>query len=781
MPTVTRARKIVFIARAENDFIPCLSSTSSEKHYFRHCSLVQKRSEQVQLAVENLNRQHLVIEMKSFEPHLIENSKREPIGGITWTLLNTLSQNYNFTFTRKIAKTEVTSNLNLTQSIKRTPKALLKDLIENRIDMVLPFGKTLYLSQLLDFTRPIIDMNLFFFTAKPKVTIKWAAVFYPFDTLVWILILTISMLVVMFYTLRIKLFQTSYLNQSSVILIPINIHLQQNLTWLGKKRYYYLVLLFLFYSVIINIYYNSNLLAFITFPEQETVPKSVEELLASDYKIIFWTIPGEMVDYFFKKTTAKRYVQLRDKYEFQPSKYKCILAGLYEPKTVCLMIDFATEASIAKNATLNSIPTEYSKRFLSFVVGMVLQKNSRYFLGFEYAIYRLTEAGIIRQWYHISIEMLRQLGIRADSKKRSVKQETDNPSPLTVNNFIVAFLFWASGIFAAGAVAIFEVQDEILRAEYHPEFQRNIATSDVKSNLNLTQPVKRTPKALLKDLIENRIDMVVPVGKTLYLNQLLDFTRPIIDMNLFFFTAKPKVTIKWAAVFYPFDTLVWILILTISMLVVMFYTLRIKLFQTSYLNQSSVILIPINIHLQQNLTWLGKKRYYYLVLLFLFYSVIINIYYNSNLLAFITFPEQETVPKTVEELLASDYRIKFWTIPGEMVDDFFKKTTGKRYVQLREQYGSQPFRHECILAGLYEPKTVCLMVDFASVTTIARNATLNSIPTNYSKRFLSFMVGMVLQKNSKYLIGLDNAIYRLTEAGIITRWYHTSVAMLHQL
>ncbi|CAG7723466.1 unnamed protein product [Allacma fusca] len=165
--------RIVFIARAQND-IPCLSSVSSEKHYFRHCSLVQKRSEQVQLAVERLNGQHLMIEMKSFEPNLIENSKREPIGGITWTLISTLAQNYNFTFTRKIAKSDVKTKLNLTQPIKRTPKALLKDLIENRIDMVLPVGKTLYLSKMLDFTRPIIDMNLYFFTAKPKICyVNW--------------------------------------------------------------------------------------------------------------------------------------------------------------------------------------------------------------------------------------------------------------------------------------------------------------------------------------------------------------------------------------------------------------------------------------------------------------------------------------------------------------------------------------------------------------------------------------------------------------------------------
>jgi len=77
------------------------------------------------------------------------------------------------------------------------------------------------------------------------------------------------------------------------------------------------------------------------------------------------------------------------------------------------------------------------------------------------------------------------------------------------------------------------------------------------------------------------------------------------------------------------------------------------------------------------------RKVRFLMGIFLFYSIVVGVFYNSNLISFLSFPEHEKVPHTWEDLAQrKDYDIKLAYYVGGAGIKFFAETNIATFIGL---------------------------------------------------------------------------------------------------
>ncbi|CAG7784909.1 unnamed protein product [Allacma fusca] len=176
--------------------------------------------------------------------------------------------------------------------------------------------------------------------------------------------------------------------------------------------------LFLFYGIIINTCFNSNLMSFLTLPELEHVPETPDELWKmQEYNIKYLHIPGTVPDVFFSPTKNPMHLGIKKRMEYLPlsSNIQSMMDTALVPKTAQLHYDLVGHISVAENLTFHPgfVPVKMSRKpIFDLLLGFVLRKYSKLTATVSYNVGKLQNTGNFEKWFEETLDIFRGRGIK---------------------------------------------------------------------------------------------------------------------------------------------------------------------------------------------------------------------------------------------------------------------------------------------------------------------------------------------------------------------------------
>ncbi|CAG7723257.1 unnamed protein product [Allacma fusca] len=457
----------------------------------------------------NLRNQHLVIGLLDFEPYVIHDAEHAPKLGMMFTPLLDLVSAFNVSADWKL---DMPGESTLPNG---SYEGFVGDLEERRIDLCFTTVLNLLHYVRMDYSSVVYVATTRAYISHPKVHVKWEAILYPFDFTVWMVILGFffGIMPLIYIHLVLKRSESSQPPEAVYlsIVLPYSALLQESRAI--PKRVRFLMVMIILYSIIIAVFYNSNLVSFLTFPEPDAVPQSFEELAArKDYTIYNMYYNGGAMEVFFNEATLKYLIEIDKRRIKEPDFSKCIRHALFEPRTACLGWPVVADPMMAKNFTLHSsfIPLRATSSADSPKVVVGLQKNSKHFTSFNSALTWAVDTGHYLKSAQASLEYLQRNGIAwlkqnrdgETHRKLTHLMEEFQPAatkPFGIKNFVLCFAAVLVGGCLGAITWIFEM---ILRFRFkifgadvlQPTFGNliNFITVPCSKRLNLVQTFKNT-------------------------------------------------------------------------------------------------------------------------------------------------------------------------------------------------------------------------------------------------------------------------------------------------
>ncbi|CAG7833131.1 unnamed protein product [Allacma fusca] len=332
-------------------------------------------------SIRNQNFHAAIIDL---QPHVILDADQRPKLGMIYAFYKEVFETYNLTSTLRIGLPSSSKMSNGTWN------GFIGELVNGKLDIFCCMSQIWIRYEAMDFSTPVFQAPVKGYLARPKLHVKWLAILYPFSYTVWFLVLLIlfGSMPLFYIHLTIKHSNEYRVSVShaiyTAIMLPYSALFQESRTIPPSVE----VLMFatIFYSVIIRIFYTSNLIMFLTFPDPEPIPKTLEELSnREDYKIYSMRFEGAASEIYLNQTKVKAFVKIRKRQIFEPDHTKCMHAALFQEKTVCIGWPIIAEPVIVKNLTLNTIfnPFRSTPSEFSTAVSFAFPKNFKYFKEFN--------------------------------------------------------------------------------------------------------------------------------------------------------------------------------------------------------------------------------------------------------------------------------------------------------------------------------------------------------------------------------------------------------------
>ncbi|CAG7667504.1 unnamed protein product, partial [Allacma fusca] len=221
-----------------------------------------------------LRQRHFIVNSLALKLQVVRDSNGRPVGGTGYNFVKTFIEYYNSTFSYSHEGAK-----NNKQMPNGSWNGLLGSLVDSKADIAVWLGNTETRHPYGDFTTSAINLPLVFFTSLPRASVKWYGILFVFSKEVWacVFLSTASVIPVYYFQISVKKHThtgTEFLYLS--IILPVSAILQEARNIPLKARG--LSGLFLFYAIIIGIFFNSNLISFLTLPELEHAPETPDEL-----------------------------------------------------------------------------------------------------------------------------------------------------------------------------------------------------------------------------------------------------------------------------------------------------------------------------------------------------------------------------------------------------------------------------------------------------------------------------------------------------------------------
>ncbi|CAG7730196.1 unnamed protein product [Allacma fusca] len=280
-------------------------------------------------------------------------------GGVEYKMLQAIAQVKNFTFTIDYASGGGGTGTKLPNG---TWLGVVGDVYHDRADFGIGCGTSKSRQAISDVSTVYEYVRLTFFTRTPFPVNRWEALFWTFDTNVWmgLSIVTISSLFTMFLFLYFDTREFGLTDlgpnvwyASEIILALLLEQSSRIVTRFGvKSRTRFLLLIWTIGSLLIGTAYKSKLVSFLTFPYTENVPETFQELVdAPKYKISF-KYYGGVAFTAFKTSQFPVQRKLFKRFNVEKSLQKCIESVALLEKTVCIVYKADAASIIASNYTL---------------------------------------------------------------------------------------------------------------------------------------------------------------------------------------------------------------------------------------------------------------------------------------------------------------------------------------------------------------------------------------------------------------------------------------------
>ncbi|CAG7831138.1 unnamed protein product [Allacma fusca] len=163
----------------------------------------------------------------------------------------------------------------------------------------------------------------------------------------------------------------------------------------------------------------------------------------------------------------------------------------------------------------------------------------------------------------------------------------------------------------------------------------------------------------------------------------------------------------------------------------------------------------------------------YLAVFWFLGALVIGTYYKSDFIAYVTYPQHETIPRTFRELSERrDYNIKLLHLRA-VGTVFYNTTKNPVHVKIRKRMFYENNWPQCILDAALEEKTACISFDVVSKLFLARNVTLKrsfNLAIYSTDSVINTHMSIGLTKKSKFLDAISEIMRFLRDTGHIRRW-----------
>ena len=422
-------------------------------------------------------------------PPLMIMKDGKPVSGVMYKLFRQASRHFNFTYS-------LTAGMEGTGRVlpNGTWTGMVGDLMYRRFDISATIRVTPQRYGLIDEADYLTQDPPIFITSLPKLYVRSGAILYPFTFHMWgMIILAFAFIVVVLLTL-ITMKQHHDLPSAwsnvrkyvwKAFIIPFSLTFDQG-TWIphGTRL---VTATWMLFMIVISAAYKEKLFSFLTFPQPESVPRSVEELhRMTGYKIVFHYWKSALYN-LFVTSEHQMHRDLVKRFVLEPDITKCVLLAVFEPKTVCIAFQSLAQLTLASNATLQyGFQTAvYSSNILlmdPMYIGIALQKDSPYTRDISRVSSMFRDGGFIGYWQEQEFRkyelkgmtwMKENKGSYAHMKLEQILSENlSTTKPLKLGQFAVIFL--SIGIAFLGGILAFIYEKRIHMSCFPCNYFRSI-------------------------------------------------------------------------------------------------------------------------------------------------------------------------------------------------------------------------------------------------------------------------------------------------------------------
>jgi hypothetical protein len=384
-------------------------------------------------------------------------------GGVYSSLIQASSKKFNYTYQFFAANNKGASG----NKKNGTWNGAVGDIFFRRAELAIGAGITPDRDAAVDFGVPLEWIPRTFFLKAPPLRTSWKAIFWPFDVMVWTLIVLTAALIVPAYYLSAR--QNSRWNPKNAaknsslgdaVGSLIGIFLEQSTTarsWLGF-RIRFLIFMWMIFCLVMGAGYRSRLVNFLTFILPDKVPTTHGELLEENY-VLFFRYYGGVAYRYAALSNDPVLKKITQRAVLINSSQECIVLATLTEKSACLNWGLHGDYATFTNTTIHVHQTRQllvkSKDSVQNVlVAWLYRKLSPITETFDRYILQSFASGVYGNWQakdltKIKVEGARWLNKQKDSpinkKMLAIFEEfSSNPKPLPLSG--LSGLFSMSGV-----------------------------------------------------------------------------------------------------------------------------------------------------------------------------------------------------------------------------------------------------------------------------------------------------------------------------------------------
>ena len=450
----------------ENTYIFAIPEQDATAQFNSHNNVITAlRQKSFASRMQPLVQQHFKVGLHDLNPHYFEIDGQLHGTGYEFTIA--LARIYNFTYSFSLVPHEVI------QRPDGTVGGWENEVASGRID-VDAFFVANYVAhrRTLEFSTPIWKLAVIYLAKVPGHSTTWTTILDVLEPRTWAALaaITVSFSFAAYARLKSSPYPETHNSGIAIFSLVYNSLVTQSVTFIPKSIRG-LAILWLLCSVVMTIFFTSNLLSLLTSPvADEVIPKDMIELSKRrDYNILAMDHPGGPLEVYFNSTTTPHLVSIWRRARLLPV-VNCILESITNAKTVCLGWDFIFEGILQANATINYLfepAVTTNAGLITAMHNIIVRKNSPYADAFNQAVGWFRDTGVYLGWLRQSAAVTKHIGrewltAQQDSKlfqvlnaayKASIKLEAE---PLELSYMIAPFIVLTCGITLAFSAFITE-------------------------------------------------------------------------------------------------------------------------------------------------------------------------------------------------------------------------------------------------------------------------------------------------------------------------------------
>ncbi|CAL8094437.1 unnamed protein product [Orchesella dallaii] len=278
------------------------------------------------------------------------------------------------------------------------------------------------------------------------------------------------------------------------------------------------------------------------------------------------------------------------------------------------------------------------------------------------------------------------------------------------------------------------------------------------------------------DVISGRADIGQTTGQIYYRNKEVGFSFPISYEWLIFTTGNPLPHYSWKSIYWPFESVMWLLIF--GSMVISYFALKCFLKythqQTKHTNKK-VVFYLVKSFLEQdagNPETVARNTTRLFISFWLIFALLITTAYRSKLVSFLAFPMVEYPPTTFESLAYSTkFEMALQYLRGAAYS-LLKTSTNPTFQTIYRKMGLEENDARCFQRAIGK-HFACISWDAIANFVYHRNLSdkFGRTPLIKAPDTTSFIVvGLIFEKRAIFRTKFNQVISRSHDTGLMGKW-----------